>query len=92
VTPKHPPRPPMAPNQLTAGELSFLHWLRENGGRGSRSGGKWISPVDRLLAADYVQAEVDRSNPVTVHYTLTQTGRDALERSGDQSSGLWSCH
>jgi hypothetical protein len=80
----------MTPDQLTAGELSFLHWLRENGGRGSRSGENWISPVDRLLAAGHIQAEVDQSNPVTVHYTLTQTGREALEQSGDRSSGVWS--
>jgi hypothetical protein len=69
------------PLKLTAHEVSFLRWLRGNGGSGARSGNKWIGSADRLVEADYVTDRTDPFRPATVHYVLTQAGAEALGRS-----------
>ena len=63
---------------LTAGEISFLRWLRDNGGTGSRSGNNWLGTAERLIRAGYVEVQMDRSRPDTLHYRLTDGGREAL--------------
>jgi hypothetical protein len=45
--------------KLTAAEIFFLRWLRENGGSGVSSGNNWIGAVDRLVKAGYVKEQAD---------------------------------
>jgi len=69
---------------LTNGELCVLRWLRINSGKATMSAnaltgsGLFVVP-DRLLKARYVETQVDRSSPKTMHYALTAGGREALE-------------
>ena len=48
--------------KLTAAEIFFLRWLRENGGSGVSSGNNWIGAVDRLVKAGYVARIVTEAN------------------------------
>jgi hypothetical protein len=64
---------------LTLNEITFLRWLRDVGGTGARSGKMWIGSTDRLVIHGYVEAQSDRFNPETVHYTLTSHGLVALK-------------
>jgi hypothetical protein len=65
--------------KLTAAEIFFLPWLRENGGSGASSGNNWIGAVDRLVKAAYVKEQADSFNLDTVQYTLIERGRHALD-------------
>lgn len=70
--------------ELTNGELCILRWLRISNGQATLSAkavarnGLFIVP-NRLLQADYVRIRADQTSPKTVHYTLTERGREALE-------------
>jgi DNA-binding MarR family transcriptional regulator len=73
--------------KLTKKETLFLSRLQDQGGRLAISGNKY----DRLIKAGYVLPEHDSFSPKTIHYTLTETGRGALEihkRSGRKSHGM----
>ena len=61
--------------KLTKKESLFLSRLQDQGGRLAISGNKY----DRLIKAGYVLPEHDSFSPKTIHYTLTETGRGALE-------------
>jgi hypothetical protein len=61
--------------KLTKKEDLFLSRLQDQGGRLAISGNKY----DRLIKAGYVLPEHDSFGPNTIHYTLTETGRGALE-------------
>ena len=64
-------------SKLAVEEACFLHWLRENGGHGKRTGQNWMHNDARLIAIGYVKAWEDRSKD-TVHYSLAQSGAKAL--------------
>jgi len=64
-------------SNLADEEVSFLRWLRENGGYGKRTGRNWMRNDTRLVAAGYVKAWNERSQD-TVHYTLAASGAKAL--------------
>ena len=73
--------------KLTKKEDLFLSRLQDQGGRLAISGNKY----DRLIKAGYVLSEHDSFSPNTIHYTLTETGRGALEihkRNGRKSHGM----
>jgi hypothetical protein len=61
--------------KLTRKEGLFLNRLQDQGGRLTISGNTY----DRLIKAGYVLPEHDRFSPNTIHFTLTETGREALE-------------
>ena len=61
--------------KLTKKEGLFLSRLQEQGGRIAISGNKY----DRLIKAGYVLPEHDSFRQDTIHFTLTATGRGALE-------------
>jgi hypothetical protein len=63
---------------LTPHELSFLQWLSDNGGIGSRSGDNWIGSAERLVRFGYVEIQMDKLRANTVHYKLTDNGQEAL--------------
>jgi hypothetical protein len=64
---------------LTAGEISFLRWLRARGGSGARTGNMWLGATDRLIKVGFIDAHPDKFSPDTVHYTLLDSGREALD-------------
>jgi hypothetical protein len=61
--------------KLTKKEGLFLSRLQNQGGRLAISGSKY----DRLVKDGYVLPEHDSFSPDTIHFTLTATGREALE-------------
>jgi hypothetical protein len=70
--------------ELTNGELCVLRWLRISNGKATLSasavaGNSLFIVPDRLLKAAYVKTRIDQFNPKTVHYTLTDSGLEALE-------------
>jgi hypothetical protein len=65
--------------KLTAAEIFFLRWLRENSGSGTSSGNNWIGAVNRLVKAGYVKEQADSFSLDTVQYTLTERGRHTLD-------------
>jgi hypothetical protein len=64
---------------LTEEEIFFLRRLRENGGTSSRSESSLIGSADRLIKAGYVKQRADSFSLDVIHYTLTQSGADALK-------------
>jgi hypothetical protein len=65
---------------LTPGEISFLQWLSDNGGIGSRSGNNWIGTTERLVRFGYVEIQLDKLRANTVHYRLTENGLEVFSR------------
>ena len=68
--------------QLTNDELSILCWLRISNGEAILSasavaGNSLLVVPDRLLQDGYVRTQM--LSPTTVHYTLTESGREVLE-------------
>jgi DNA-binding MarR family transcriptional regulator len=61
--------------KLTKKEGLFLSRLQDQGGRIAISGNKY----DRLIKVGYVLPEHDSFSSNTIYYTLTETGRGALE-------------
>jgi hypothetical protein len=66
---------------LNLSEITFLRWLHDEGGIGTRSGNVWIGSTDRLTALSYVEAQRDKFNLETIHYTLTSRGLAALKEA-----------
>jgi hypothetical protein len=67
--------------QLTNDELCVLHWLRTSNGQATLSasavaGNTQLMVPDRLLQDGYVKTQI--LSPGTVHYTLTESGLEAL--------------
>jgi hypothetical protein len=68
--------------QLTNDELSILCWLRISNGQAILSASAvaenslFVVP-DRLLQDGYVRTQM--LSPTTMHYTLTENGREILE-------------
>jgi hypothetical protein len=68
---------------LTHDEISVLRWLRNSHGEGAITGyalcgNKRFGVADRLIEAGYVNDQADPFNPNTIHYRLTDSGRQAL--------------
>jgi DNA-binding MarR family transcriptional regulator len=79
--------PKMIKLKLTHDEISVLRWLRDSHGEGAitgyaLSGNKRFGVADRLIEAGYVNDQADPFNPITIHYRLTDSGREALGLSG----------
>jgi DNA-binding HxlR family transcriptional regulator len=70
--------------ELSNGELCVLRWLRVSNGQATLSASivarksLFIVPT-RLLQAGYVRIRADQTSPKAVHYTLTESGLEALE-------------
>jgi hypothetical protein len=64
--------------KLTKDEIAFLRWLRTNGGKACLSGKIKAHFANRVIFAGYVASGTDAYRPDTVHYTLTEHGREAL--------------
>jgi len=71
--------------KLTKKEDLFLSRLQDQGGRLAISGNKY----DRLIKAGYVLSEHDSFSPNTIHYTLTETGRGALDSQEEWEEKSW---
>ena len=76
--------------KLTHDEISVLRWLRDSHGEGAITGyavtgNKRFGVADRLIDAGYVNDQADPFNPNTIHYRLTDSGRDALGLSEGQA-------
>jgi hypothetical protein len=70
--------------QLTNDELCVLRWLRSSNGQATLSasavaGNSRFMVPDRLLQDGYVRTRIISSE--TVHYTVTESGLEALEIS-----------
>jgi hypothetical protein len=70
--------------QLSNDELCVLRWLRISNGEAKLSastvaGNSLFIVPDRLLRDGYVKTQI--LSPETVHYTLTESGLEALEIS-----------
>lgn len=66
---------------LTRDELTFLRWLRTNGGTASLA----ISEPDlirRILSAGYITNERDPIRIETMHFSLTAQGYEVLGLHG----------
>jgi DNA-binding MarR family transcriptional regulator len=68
--------------ELTYGELCVLRWLRISNGHATISahavaGNSLFAVPDRLLKSGYVRTQM--LSPTTVHYSLTESGREVLE-------------
>jgi DNA-binding MarR family transcriptional regulator len=69
--------------KLTHDEISILRWLRDSNGESAItgyavSGNKRFGVAARLIEAGYVNDQADPFNPNTIHYRLTDSGREAL--------------
>ena len=69
--------------KLTHDEISVLRWLRDSRGEGAITGYAFCANnrfgvADGLIEAGYVKDQADSFNPNTVHYRLTDSGREAL--------------
>ena len=69
--------------KLTKKEGLFLSRLQDQSGRLAIAGNKY----DRLIKAGYVLPERDSFGPNTIHCTLTETGRGALEIHKKKAQG-----
>jgi hypothetical protein len=62
--------------RLTKIEVSFLGWLRDQGGKCAFSGNNQFSKYYRLVKAGYVEMQLpDRFNPSLVDFKLTESGQ-----------------
>jgi hypothetical protein len=64
--------------KLTRDELTFLRWLRTNGGKASLARSIGLEVTHRILSAAYITGEVDTVGSDSAHYTLTAAGYEAL--------------
>ena len=71
--------------RLTKIEVSFLGWLRDQGGKCAFSGNNQFSKYYRLVKAGYVEMQLpDRFNPSLVNFKLTESGQGVLEAAEGQ--------
>jgi hypothetical protein len=65
--------------RLTSQEITFLRWLRTNGGRGVLRAQDGFSHPERIIRAGYADAgpTADQTS-----YTLTDLGREVLALEG----------
>ena len=80
--------------KLTDDEISVLRWLRDSHGEGAITGyaicgNKRFGVANRLIEVGYVKDQADSFNPNTVHYRLTESGREALGLSKEVYERLW---
>jgi len=59
-------------SKLTDEEISFLQWLRENGGRRAVSGNSDLSEYGRVVASGYVEVKPNRFSADTIYFTITK--------------------
>ena len=74
--------------RLTKIEISFLRWLRDQGGNCAFSENNEFAKYYRLVKTGYVEMQLpDRFNPSVVNFKLTESGRGILEvTEGQQPS------
>jgi hypothetical protein len=68
--------------KLNRDELTFLRWLRTNGGKASLAKSIRLDVTHRILPAGYITIEMDMARSDSVHYTLTEQGHEALGAYG----------
>jgi hypothetical protein len=75
---------PKRPPKLPAVDIFFLRWLRDNGGKCELPGDTDLGAYYRVVNSGYVEVGVDRFSD-TLRFTLTGTGRQAIEANGFQN-------
>jgi hypothetical protein len=74
-------------HRLTRTEISFLRWLRDQGGNCALSENSEFAKYYRLVKAGYVEMQLpDRFNPAVVNFKLTESGQGILEAAECQQS------
>jgi len=66
-------------SKLTNEEISFLRWLRENGGRRAVSVNNDLRDHGRLIDSRYVEVRPNRFSADAVYFKITTGGRQVLE-------------
>ena len=73
--------------RLTRTEISFLRWLRDQGGNCALSENSEFAKYYRLVKAGYVEMQLpDRFNPAVVNIKLTESGQGILVVTESQQS------
>ena len=70
--------------KLAAVDVFFLRWLRDNGGKCELPGDTDLGAYYRVVNSGYVEVGLDRFSDA-VRFTLTGTGRKAIEANGFQN-------
>jgi hypothetical protein len=66
--------------KLTEVEISFLEWLRDQGGKYALNGNDEFSKYYRLVNAGFIEVQLpDRFNPAVVTFKLTESGQEFLK-------------
>ena len=75
--------------RLTKIEISFLRWLRDQGGNCALSENDECAKYYRLVKIGYVEMQLpDRFNPTIVNFNLTESGQGILEVTESQRSSV----
>jgi hypothetical protein len=65
--------------KLTKVEISFLGWLRDQGGKCALNWNDEFSKYYRLVNAGFIDVQLpDRFNPAVVTFKLTESGQEIL--------------
>jgi hypothetical protein len=73
-------------SRLTKIEISFLRWLRDQGGTCALSENSEFAKYYRLVKTGYVEMQLpDRFNPTVVNFKVTESGQGILEVTRIQS-------
>jgi hypothetical protein len=67
---------------ITRDELTFLRWLRTNGGTASLAISAGPDLIQRILSAGYITNERDPIRIETMHFSLTAQGYEVLGLHG----------
>jgi hypothetical protein len=79
-------RPPQM-RRLTKAEISFLRWLRDQGGNCALPENNEFGSYYRLVKTGYVEMQLpDRFIPAVVNFKLTESGQGVLEAAEGQQS------
>ena len=80
-------RKPPKMRRLTKSEISFLRWLRDQGGTCALSESGECAKYYRLVKAGHVEMQLpDRFNPAVLNFKLTESGQGILEAAERQQS------
>ena len=69
---------------MVAVDVFFLRWLRDNGGKCDLPGDTDLGVYYGVVNSGYVEVGLDRLSDA-VRFTLTGTGRKAIEANGFQN-------
>jgi hypothetical protein len=70
--------------KLTADEIRLLRDLESRGGETTMSGNRRHADLDRIVEAGLMSRQVARGTTDTVIYTMTDDGRDWLEKHKEE--------